>query len=230
MAGHFYYGDNLSVMREHIADDSVDLIYLDPPFKSDATYNLLFSGLDGATPAETPVRAFEDTWQWGAEARREFDEVCHEHPQVGVKLQAMRTILGECGMLAYLSRMTIRLLEMRRVLKPNGSIYLHCDPTASHYLKIMMDGVFHPVGGEMRSEIIWRIGWVSGFKTQRRGWIRNHDTILYYALGNRFTFNKEYLPYPEGYTAKRRQPAARRRYPRRGHPGTATRETSSIPS
>ena len=199
MAGHFYYGDNLPVMREHIADDSVDLIYLDPPFKSDATYNLLFSGPDGATPAETPVRAFEDTWQWGAEAHREFDEVCSEHPQVGVKLQAMRAILGECGMLAYLSRMTIRLLEMRRVLKPNGSIYLHCDPTASHYLKIMMDGVFHPMGGEMRSEIIWRIGWVSGFKTQKRGWIRNHDTILYYALGNQFTFNKEYLPYPEGY-------------------------------
>ena len=163
------------------------------------------------------MRAFEDTWQWGAEARREFDEVYREHPQVGVKLQAMRAILGECGMLAYLSRMTIRLLEMRRVLKPNGSIYLHCDPTASHYLKIMMDGVFHPVGGEMRSEIIWRIGWVSGFKTQKRGWIRNHDTILYYALGNQFTFNKEYLPVPGRVYAERRQPAARRRYSHRGH-------------
>ena len=96
--------------------------------------------------------------------------------------------------------MTIRLIEMGRILKPNGSIYLHCDPTASHYLKVMMDAVFHPVRGELRSEIIWHIGWVSGFKTRKRGWIRNHDTILYYALGNRFTFNKEYIPYPEGYT------------------------------
>ena len=199
MAGHFYYGDNLAVMRERIADDSVDLIYLDPPFKSDADYNMLFAGPGGVAPAESQVQAFEDTWQWGAEARREFDQVCQDTPDIGVKLQAMRSILGECGMLAYLSRMTIRLTEMRRVLKPNGSIYLHCDPTASHYLKVMMDAVFHPVGGQLRSEIIWRIGWVSGFKTRKRGWIRNHDTILYYAMGNKFTFNKEYIPYPDGY-------------------------------
>ena len=202
MAGHFYYGDNLAVMREHIADNSVDLIYLDPPFKSDANHNMLFSGPDGTTPAESQVRAFEDTWHWGTEARREFDQVCLETPDIGAKLQAMRTILGECGMLAYLSRMTLRLIEMRRILKPNGSIYLHCDPTASHYLKVMMDAVFHPVRGELRSEIIWRIGWVSGFKTRKKGWIRNHDTILYYALGNKFTFNKEYIAYPEGYTRR----------------------------
>ena len=202
MAGHFYYGDNLPVMRQYLADNSVDLIYLDPPFKSDATYNMLFSGPDGVSPAESQVRAFADNWRWGPEARREFDLVCAENPDIGAKLQAMRTILGECGMLAYLSRMTIRLIEMRRVLKPNGSIYLHCDPTASHYLKVMMDAVFHPAGGQLRSEIIWRIGWVSGFKARKRGWIRNHDTILYYALGNRFTFNKEYIPYPDGYTRR----------------------------
>ena len=202
MDGHFYYGDNLAVMGQHIADNSVDLIYLDPPFKSDATYNMLFSGPDGVGPAESQVRAFADTWSWGAEARREFDRVCSETPDIGAKLQAMRTILGDCGMLAYLSRMTIRLLEMRRVLKANGSIYLHCDPTASHYLKVMMDAVFHPVGGQLRSEIVWRIGWVSGFKTRKKGWIRNHDTILYYALGNQFTFNKEYIPYPAGYTRR----------------------------
>ena len=192
MAGRFYYGDNLGVMREYIADDSVDLIYLDPPFKSDADYNMLFAGPDGlAAAAESQVQAFGDTWQWGTEARREFDEVCRDAPDIGVKLQAMGTILGECGMMAYLSRMTIRLMEMRRILKPNGSIYRHCDPTASHYLKVMMDAVFHPAGGRRRSEIIWRIGWVSGFKTRKRGWIRNHDTILYYALGDKFTFNKE---------------------------------------
>ncbi len=202
MAGHFYYGDNLAIMREHIADNSVDLIYLDPPFKSDATYNMLFSGPDGNSPAESQVRAFEDTWRWGPEARREFDQVCLETPDVGSKLQAMRTILGECGMLAYLSRMTIRLIEMRRILKHDGSIYLHCDPTASHYLKVMMDAVFHPAKGTLRSEIIWRIGWVSGFKTRKKGWIRNHDTLLYYALGNQFTFNKEYIPYPEGYSRR----------------------------
>ena len=199
MGGHFYYGDCLGVMREHIADDSVDLIYLDPPFKSDADYNLLFTGPDGAASAESQIRAFEDTWRWGAEARGEFDQVCRDVPDVGGKLQAMRTIVGECGMMAYLSRMTVRLVEMRRVLKPGGSIYLHCDPSASHYLKVMMDAVFHPVGGRLRSEIIWRIGWVSGFKTRKRGWIRNHDTILYYVLGDKFTFNKEYIPYTDGY-------------------------------
>lgn len=202
MAGHFYYGDNLPVMRKHLADSSVDLIYLDPPFKSDAAYNMLFVGPEGAAPAEAQVRAFEDTWCWGAEASREFDEVCEGNPSIGIKLQAMRSIIGECGMLAYLSRMTIRLLELRRVLKPSGSIYLHCDPTASHYLKVMMDAVFHPVSGRMRSEIIWRIGWVSGYKTRKRGWIRNHDVILYYALGDRFTFNKEYIPYPPGYARR----------------------------
>ena len=110
MSGQFYYGDNLPVMQQHLADNSVDLIYLDPPFKSDANYNMLFSGPDGVGPAESQVRAFEDTWQWGAAARREFDRVCLETPDIGAKLQAMRTILGECGMLAYLSRMTIRLL------------------------------------------------------------------------------------------------------------------------
>ncbi len=199
MSGHFYYGDNLAVMRRHIADNSIDLIYLDPPFKSDADYNMLFSGPDGLAAAGSPVPAFSDTWHWGAESSCEFDEVCRETPDVGAKLQAMRTIVGECGMMAYLSRMTIRLIEMRRILKGNGSIYLHCDPSASHYLKVMMDAVFHPVMGRLRSEIIWRIGWVSGFKTRKRGWIRNHDTILYYALGNDFTFNKEYIPYPDGY-------------------------------
>ena len=207
MSGHFYYGDNLEVMRQHLADHSVDLIYLDPPFKSDATYNMLFTGPDGGSPqangpAQSPVQAFADTWHWGEEARREFDLVCRETPDIGVKLQAMRTILGDCGMLAYLTRMTARLLEMRRILKPNGSLYLHCDPTASHYLKVMLDAVLHPVGGRLRSEIIWRIGWVSGFKTRKRGWIRNHDTILYYALGGKFTFNKEYLPYPPGYVRR----------------------------
>ena len=207
MSGHFYYGDNLEVMRQHIADHSVDLIYLDPPFKSDATYNMLFTGPDGAPPeingpAPSPVQAFADTWTWGEEACREFDLVCRETPDIGVKLQAMRTILGDCGMLAYLTRMTARLLEMRRILKPNGSLYLHCDPTASHYLKVMLDAVLHPAGGRLRSEIIWRIGWVSGFKTKKRGWIRNHDTILYYALGGKFTFNKEYLPYPPGYVRR----------------------------
>ena len=199
MGGHFYYGDCLGVMRDYIADGSVDLIYLDPPFKSDADYNMLFAGPDGAVAAGAQVRAFGDTWRWGAEARGEFDAVCRDVPDVGGKLQAMRTIVGECGMMAYLSRMTVRLVEMRRVLKPGGSIYLHCDPSASHYLKVMMDAVFHPVGGRLRSEIIWRIGWVSGYKTRRRGWIRNHDTILYYALGDKFTFNKEYIAYPDGY-------------------------------
>ena len=149
-----YYGDNLQVLREHIADESVDLIYLDPPFNSKRDYNLLFKSPKGVT-SEAQIEAFEDTWHWNEQAEREFDELLHQpNTSVADMMRALRGFLGENDMMAYLTMMANRLLELHRVLKPTGSLYLHCDPTASHYLKIVLDGVF---GKEMfRNELIWK--------------------------------------------------------------------------
>ena len=137
-----YYGDNLEILRSEIKDESVDLIYLDPPFNSKATYNVLFRSPKGHE-ASAQIEAFEDTWHWGAQAEKEFAElVQHPNTDVSEMMQALRRFLGENDMMAYLTMMANRLLELRRVLKPTGSLYLHCDPTASHYLKIVLDGRF----------------------------------------------------------------------------------------
>jgi len=192
-----YFGDNLGIVREYVADESVDLIYLDPPFNSQATYNVLFQEKNGSdSPAQ--ITAFEDFWHWDMQAERTFHEVVTAGPkQVADLLQALRGFLGSNDMMAYLTMMAIRLVELHRVLKPTGSIYLHCDPVASHYLKLVMDAVFAPE--QFQREIIWRIGWVSGYKTQAKNWIRNHDTLLFYTKSQHFTFNKEYISYRPGY-------------------------------
>ena len=130
-----YFGDNLFVLREHIPDESVDLIYLDPPFNSNATYNVLFKERSGEDSA-AQITAFDDTWHWTMDSERAYQEVVTEGPdKLGKLLQAMREFLGQNDMMAYLTMMAQRLAELHRVLKPTGSIYLHCDPTASHYLK-----------------------------------------------------------------------------------------------
>ena len=139
---HLYYGDNLTVLRESIAAESVDLIYLDPPFNSKRDYNLLFKSPKGHE-SEAQIEAFEDTWHWNEQAEREFDELLHQsNTSVADMMRALRGFLGENDMMAYLTMMANRLLELHRVLKPTGSLYLHCDPTASHYLKVVLDGVF----------------------------------------------------------------------------------------
>jgi len=136
-----YYGDNLEVLRRYIPDGTVDLVYLDPPFKSNQDYNVLFAEKTGKR-SSAQIRAFEDTWQWDDTADRAYAEVVEAGGKVSQALQAFRTFLGENDMMAYLAMMAPRLVELRRVLKPTGSIYLHCDPTASHYLKMLMDAVF----------------------------------------------------------------------------------------
>lgn len=142
MANHLYYGDNLEVLREHVRDESVDLIYLDPPFNSNATYNVLFRGPSGDS-SQAQIEAFEDTWHWNNAAERAFDEVMQgPNSDVANMLRAMRSFLNDNDMMAYLTHMAVRLVELHRVLKPTGSIYLHCDPTASHYLKVLMDAVW----------------------------------------------------------------------------------------
>ena len=149
-----FFGDNLQVLRASLAAESVDLIYLDPPFNSKRDYNLLFKSPKGHE-SEAQITAFEDSWHWGEQAEREFDELVHSpNTAVSEMMQALRRFLGENDMMAYLTMMANRLLEMHRVLKPTGSLYLHCDPTASHYLKIVLDGVFGIQ--HYRNEIIWK--------------------------------------------------------------------------
>src|SRR5919206_2886600 len=145
MAENFlFYGDNLDVLRRHVEDESVDLVYLDPPFNSNATYNVLFRAPTGEQ-SQAQIEAFEDTWHWNETAERAFDEVINSgNTDAAEMLRAMRSFLKENDMMAYLAMMAVRLLELHRVLKPTGSLYLHCDPTASHYLKILLDGMFGP--------------------------------------------------------------------------------------
>ncbi len=149
-----YFGDNLSVLREHIPDESVDLIYLDPPFNSNATYNVLFEEKSGEDSA-AQITAFDDTWHWDLGSEAAYRDVVTDGPErLASLLQAMRAFLGQNDMMAYLTMMAQRLAELHRVLKPTGSIYLHCDPTASHYLKLLMDSVFG--ARNFQNEISWK--------------------------------------------------------------------------
>jgi adenine specific DNA methylase Mod len=151
---HLYYGDNLDVLKEHIPDESVDLIYLDPPFNSQANYNVLFRAPTGEQ-SRAQIEAFEDTWHWNERAESAFDAVMQSgNTDAAEMLRAMRSFLKENDMMAYLTMMAVRLLELHRVLKDTGSLYLHCDPTASHYLKILLDSIFRPVN--FRNEITWK--------------------------------------------------------------------------
>ena len=175
MTNRLYYGDNLDVLRDQIASESVDLIYLDPPFNSNANYNILFKSPTG-TSADAQIEAFEDTWHWNDKAEDAFDQVARSgNSKAFDLLNAMRGFLGENDMMAYLAMMAVRLLELHRVLKPTGSLYLHCDPTASHYLKLLLDGVFG--ADNLRSEIIWKR--TTAHSSAKR-FAPIHDTIFYY--------------------------------------------------
>jgi DNA modification methylase len=185
-----YYGDNLDVLRRHLENESVDLVYLDPPFNSNQDYNVLFGHHEG-TPAAAQIQAFEDTWRWDQAAAKTYAEMVEAGGDVSRALQAFRTFLGDSDMLAYLAMMAPRLIELRRVLRPGGSIYLHCDPTAGHYLKMLMDAVFGPTN--FLNELIWLRANAHNFKT--RFWPRQHDTLLLYSKGPGFTLNPVYQPY-----------------------------------
>jgi site-specific DNA-methyltransferase (adenine-specific) len=190
-----YYGDNLDVLRRYIADESVDLIYLDPPFNSNADYNVLFAERDGAR-AHAQIRAFGDTWTWDKAAAASFDDAVQNGGDCVAKaMMAFRTLLGTSDMLAYLSMMAPRLVELRRVLKPTGSIYLHCDPTASHYLKLLMDATFRPEN--FRNEIVWMRTLSKSLMTRRLP--RNHDIILAYQRSDAAIWNDDavFTPYDE---------------------------------
>jgi site-specific DNA-methyltransferase (adenine-specific) len=177
-----YYGDNLDVLRRYVPDESVDLVYLDPPFQSGRDYNVLFEEQDG-TKAKAQIKAFEDTWEWDTGAAATFDEVVSAGGKVSEALLAFRQLLGGSPMLAYLSMMAPRLVELRRVLKSTGSLYLHCDPSASAHLRLLMDSVFQPE--HFRAEVIWKR--TNSRSTEGR-WPRVHDVILMYSKTSMFTF------------------------------------------
>jgi DNA modification methylase len=193
---HLYYGDNLHVLRASIATESVDLIYLDPPFNSKRDYNLLFKSPKGHN-SDASITAFEDSWHWGEQAEREFDELMHQtNTDVAEMMKALRGFLGENDMMAYLTMMANRLLELHRVLKSTGSLYLHCDPTASHYLKLVLDGVF----GKMNlvNEIIWKRSDAHSDAKQGATHLgRIHDTIFFYGKSDKRRFNALYKPLPQ---------------------------------
>lgn len=199
MNNTLHYGDCLNVLRE-LPDNIADLIYLDPPFNSNRDYNTFFTTAKG-TESSAQITAFEDTWHWGEQAEDEFSALL-KNPDAGelgeTLMLALRSFLGENDMMAYITMMASRLVEMRRVLKETGSIYLHCDPTASHYLKIVMDGVF---GKEnFKNEITWkrRTG-TSSYVHKSKKFGAVTDTIFFYTKSNKFTFNPQYSWSGQGY-------------------------------
>jgi len=192
-----FYGDNLDVLQRYVKDETVDLVYLDPPFKSNQDYNVLFAEKDG-TGAASQFKAFEDTWEWNQLSAAVFQELVEGDGRVSDVMQAFRRFLGTNDMLAYLTMMAPRLVELRRTLKSTGSIYLHCDPTASHYLKLLMDAVFGPEC--FRSEIIWkRSSAHSDTKQGRKQHGRIHDVLLFYTKGQSWVWNPQYTIYDEEY-------------------------------
>ena len=180
-----YYGDNLDVLRLHVADESVDLVYLDPPFNSNVTYNVLFAERNGSRAA-AQIKAFGDTWQWDEAAAEAYEEIVEAGGLVSRAMQAFRTFLGNSDMLAYLAMMAPRLVELRRVLKATGSLYLHCDPTASHYLKMLMDATFG--APHFQNEVIW---YYKGAGVSPKRWARRHDVLLWYSKTDHFYFDPD---------------------------------------
>src|SRR5689334_3887947 len=186
MPNALYYGDNLPVLRDSIHDESVDLIYLDPPFNSNASYNVLFKAPSGEG-SQAQIEAFEDTWHWNESAERAFDEVVTgAHSDASIMLRAMRSALGENDMMAYLAMMAVRLIELHRVLKPTGSLYLHCDPTASHYLKILLDATFG--ADRFLNEIVWQR---TGAHNDANRFGRVTDSVLLFSKTPNYMFNPQ---------------------------------------
>lgn len=184
-----YYGDNLDVMRRHLKDETIDLVYLDPPFNSNANYNVLFE--EHGEKATAQVQAFTDTWTWDTDARADYEEIVESGGKVADAMRAFYTMLGGSDMMAYLARMSLRLVELHRVLKPTGALYLHCDPTASHYLKLLLDAVFG--AKNFRNEIVWDYSFRTMITPVRLS--RKHDILLFYAKSPEHRITTPTLPW-----------------------------------
>ncbi len=187
-----HFGDNLDVLRAMPAE-SVHLIYLDPPFNSNADYNLLY-GTQRGGPSQAQSHAFEDTWRWGKDAQRALNQTAERNLHAGALLDAFQKIFDGSNMMAYLAMMSVRLIELHRVLKPSGCLYLHCDPTASHYLKMILDAIFGPE--KFLNEVIWKR--TSAHSSSKRfGPV--HDVLLFYAKSNEHIWNQVFQPYDQTY-------------------------------
>src|SRR5438105_737528 len=198
MANALYFGDNLDVLRESVKDESVDLIYLDPPFNSSATYNVLFKSPKGHQ-SDAQIEVFDDTWHWGEHAEAAFADLMHQvNTEVAEVVRALRSVLGENDMMAYLTMMAIRLLELHRVLKITGGLYLHCDATASHYLKIVLDQVF--CAENYRNEIIWKRQSAHSDATSKFPAVS--DTIFFYVRSKDAKFHPQYAEHDPEYLEK----------------------------
>jgi site-specific DNA-methyltransferase (adenine-specific) len=204
-----YFGDNLDVLKQHIKDETVDLIYLDPPFNSNANYNVLFG--ERGTLSEAQAEAFQDTWRWGEAAAISYDDVVKGGGNLSLIIQSLRSWLGESAMMAYLCMMAARLVHLHMALRPTGTLYLHCDPTASHYLKLILDAIFgHKQFG---NELIWQRTTPKGLAFTR--FARSHDVILRYSKSENWTWNPVYLEYDAQYVEKfyrHVEPGTGRRY------------------
>lgn len=189
-----FYGDNLAILREHIADESIDLVYLDPPFNSNRSYNVLFRDESGRD-SEAQIAAFDDTWHWNQAAEATYHELATKGPaHVAGMIGALHGFIGANQMMAYLVMMAARLVELHRVLKPTGSLYLHCDPTASHYLKIVLDTIFGPQN--FKSEVVWKR--TTAHNSAKR-WGPVHDILFHYSRSNNYVWNNVYQTYSEEY-------------------------------
>ncbi|MCL1832015.1 MAG: hypothetical protein FWG45_03780 [Oscillospiraceae bacterium] len=196
MNNQLYYGDNLDIMRKNIADESVDLCYIDPPYNSDRTYNQIYNNI-GEDKAQST--AFVDTWVWNTLAQKEYDEICMNAcgritPRVAKLIMGLYEILGRGSLMSYIVSMTLRIDQIHRVLKPTGSFYLHCDPTASHYLKLVLDAVFCGRGGDFKNEIIW--SYKTTVKVHKSHFGRDHDIVFFYTKGKESTFHPDRSDFP----------------------------------
>ena len=179
MTDSLFYGDNLNILR-HMADGSVDLIYLDPPYNSKRDYNCSFGSV-------AQSKAFKDTWTWDEQDDIHIREIADRNPILGAFLLSLDGMLPKRGLYPYLVNMAVRLVEMHRVLKDTGSIYLHVDPTASHYLKLVMDQIFG--GQNFQNEIVWSY---KRWPSKQTRYQRMHDVILFYSKSKEWTWNQQF--------------------------------------
>jgi len=226
---HLYYGDNLDNLRRFVPDESVDLCYIDPPFNSQRNYNQIYTNVGKEDAAQ--AQAFIDTWNWDDLATKGFSEIVENLPGLFTSqtinlIIGLEKVLGQGSLLAYLVSMTLRVAEIHRVLKPTGSFYFHCDPTSSHYLKLVIDSVFCPNGGDFKNEVIWKR---TSARSDSHKWGSIHDVIFFYTKSSKYTWNSQHTDYDESYVTKfyRHVDEAGRRYRLSDLMASGTRNGSS---
>jgi site-specific DNA-methyltransferase (adenine-specific) len=195
MSNVLYCGDNLEVLEEYVPEESIDLVYIDPPFNSQRTFNVVYKD------SRAQERAFKDYWSW-AEAASTYVTYVSEAP---IKIRSLLNLLhdhlvnDDPDMLAYVTMMAPRIVALHRSLKPTGTLWLHCDPTASHYLRVMLDAIFGP--DRFLNEVVWKRTHSHGDPSRHFGAVT--DSLLVYTKSKSYTFNPQYRPFAEDYAAKR---------------------------